>query len=86
MQSWFSDPVSKTANHISCVLKEEQLKDVGLIVLVGGFAESPCVKQRTQKSVPKIQPIFHGEVCLAVLNGAVMFGHKSDIILSRFIN
>ncbi|XP_052217962.1 heat shock 70 kDa protein 12B-like [Dreissena polymorpha] len=32
MQSWFTEPVSKTVNHISRVLEEERMKDVGLIV------------------------------------------------------
>ncbi|KAH3815791.1 hypothetical protein DPMN_144322 [Dreissena polymorpha] len=32
MQSSFTDPVSKTVNHINNVLTEERIKDVGLIV------------------------------------------------------
>ncbi|XP_052218936.1 heat shock 70 kDa protein 12B-like isoform X1 [Dreissena polymorpha] len=86
MQSWFTDPVSKTVNHISNVLKEERTKDVGLIILVGGFAESPYVQQRIKEELPGKQLIIPGEAGLAVLKGAVMFGHKPDIISSRVMD
>ncbi|KAH3808149.1 hypothetical protein DPMN_136500 [Dreissena polymorpha] len=83
MQSWFTDPVSKTVNHISSVLKEERMKDVGLIVLVGGFAESAYVQQRIRQELPWKQLIIPGEAGLAVLKGAVIFGHKPENISSR---
>ncbi|XP_052218017.1 heat shock 70 kDa protein 12A-like [Dreissena polymorpha] len=86
MHSWFSDPVSKTVNHISSVLKEDQMKDVGLIILVGGFAESPYVQQRIKEELHGKQVIVPGEAGLAVLKGAVMFGHKPDIISSRVMD
>ncbi|KAH3808122.1 hypothetical protein DPMN_136473 [Dreissena polymorpha] len=54
MQNWFTDPVSETLNHIRNVLKEERMKDVDLIVLVGGFADSPYVQMRFQKELPGI--------------------------------
>ncbi|KAH3815787.1 hypothetical protein DPMN_144318 [Dreissena polymorpha] len=86
MQSWFTDPVSKTVNHISGILKEERIKDVGLIVLVGGFAESPYVQHRIKEELPGMKMIVPGEAGLAVLKGAVMFGHKPDIISSRVMD
>ncbi|XP_052218390.1 heat shock 70 kDa protein 12A-like [Dreissena polymorpha] len=86
MQSWFKDPVSKMMNHISSVLKEERMKDVGLIVKVGGFAESPYVQQMIRKELPGKHLLIPGEAGLAVLKGAVMFGHKPDIISSRVID
>ncbi|KAH3876112.1 heat shock 70 kDa protein 12A-like [Dreissena polymorpha] len=86
MQSWFTEPVSKTVNHISSALKEERMKDVGLIVLVEGFAKSPYVQQRIKEELPGKQLIIPGEAGLAVLKGAVMFGHKSDIISSRVMD
>ncbi|KAH3876117.1 hypothetical protein DPMN_039398 [Dreissena polymorpha] len=66
-------------NHISRVLKEERMKDVGLIVLVVGFAESPYVQQRNLQKLPEKQLIVAGEAGLAVLKGAVMFGQKPDM-------
>ncbi|XP_052218752.1 heat shock 70 kDa protein 12B-like isoform X3 [Dreissena polymorpha] len=86
MQSWFTDPVSKTVDHISSVLKEKRMKDVGLIVLVGGFAESPYVQQRIKEELPGMKLTVPGEAGLAVLKGAVMFGHKHDIISSRVMD
>ncbi|KAH3690953.1 heat shock 70 kDa protein 12B-like [Dreissena polymorpha] len=86
IQNWFTEPVSKMVKHISRVLKEDQLKDVGLIVLVGGFAESPYVQQRIGQELPEKHVIVAGEAGLAVLKGAVMFGHKPDIILSRVMD
>ncbi|KAH3815777.1 hypothetical protein DPMN_144308 [Dreissena polymorpha] len=86
IQNWFTEPVSKTVNHISRVLKEQRMKDVGLIVLVGGFADSPYVQQRFRQELPEKQLIVPGEAGLAVLKGAVMFGHKPDIISSRVMD
>ncbi|XP_052217069.1 heat shock 70 kDa protein 12A-like isoform X2 [Dreissena polymorpha] len=86
MQSWYTDPVSKMVNHISSILKEERIKDVDLIILVGGFAESPYIQQRIKVELPGKQLIVPGEAGLAVLKGAIMFGHKPDIISSRVMD
>ncbi|KAH3808095.1 hypothetical protein DPMN_136445 [Dreissena polymorpha] len=86
MQNWFTEPVSETVNHISSVFKEERMTDVNLIVLVGGFAESPYVQQRIKEELPLKQILIPGEAGLAVLKGAVMFGHKPDIISSRVMD
>ncbi|XP_052218934.1 heat shock 70 kDa protein 12A-like isoform X3 [Dreissena polymorpha] len=86
MQSFFTDQISAIVNHISSVLKEERMKNVGLIILVGGFAESPYVQQRIQTELQAVRLIVPEETGLAVLKGAVMFGHKPNIISSRVMD
>ncbi|KAH3717642.1 hypothetical protein DPMN_060436 [Dreissena polymorpha] len=86
MQRWFAEPVSEMVEHIQNIIQEERNKDLSLIILVGGFAESPYVQQRIQEALPDKRLIVPGEAGLAVLKGAVMFGHKPDIISSRVMD
>ncbi|XP_052245579.1 heat shock 70 kDa protein 12B-like [Dreissena polymorpha] len=86
MQRWFAEPVSKMVEYIQNIIQEERNEDLSLIILVGGFAESPYVQQRIQEALPDKRLIVPGEAGLAVLKGAVMFGRKPDIISSRVMD
>ncbi|KAH3717752.1 hypothetical protein DPMN_060548 [Dreissena polymorpha] len=86
MQRWFEEQVSKMVEHIQNIIQKERMRDISLIILVGGFAESPYVQKRIQEALPDKRLIGPGEAGLAVLKGAVMFGHKPDIISFRVID
>ncbi|KAH3806717.1 hypothetical protein DPMN_135041 [Dreissena polymorpha] len=59
---------------------------VGVLGELDGFAESPYVQQSIHKALPNKRLIVPGEAGLAVLKGAVMFGHKPDITSSRVMD
>ncbi|CAG2237769.1 unnamed protein product [Mytilus edulis] len=53
-------------------------------LLVGGFSESPLIQEIIRQNFPDMHIISPEDPILAVLKGAVLFGHKPDFITSRF--
>ena len=75
---------SQIAEHVTDILKEVDLKDLDAILLVGGFANSPIIKEEMKNLVgEKIRLIVPENSELCVVKGAVMFAWKRDIISLR---
>ena len=53
------------------------------ILMVGGFSESPMLRAAIESAFPNKRVIMPNEPGLAVLKGAVIFGHSSGEIVSR---
>jgi len=69
---------------IAKVLNDLELNSVNAILLVGGFAKSPFIREAMEKLVDSEIPIIEPENSeLCVVKGAVLFGWKTDIIKSR---
>ncbi|KAH3821746.1 hypothetical protein DPMN_123513 [Dreissena polymorpha] len=83
IKSWFEIPIRPLIEHIKILLTEESMKDIKYIILCGGFAESPYVQDRFKNELPDIKLIVPEEAGLAVLKGAVLFGHNPKILASR---
>ncbi|KAK3588040.1 hypothetical protein CHS0354_012086 [Potamilus streckersoni] len=56
---------------------------VNTILMVGGFSESDIIKQAVQKAFDLKKVIIPSEARLAVVKGAVMYGHNPSVIISR---
>jgi len=78
------DISARIKNHICNFLENEDLKGIDAVLLVGGFAKSPFIRDALEnlvgKEIPLIEP-NNSELC--VVKGAVMFGWKKEIIRSR---
>jgi len=59
------------------------MKDVDTILLVGGFGECKLVQKAVTKAVGRRTVIVPDEAGLAVLKGAVKFGHQPRLVSSR---
>ncbi|XP_052799277.1 uncharacterized protein LOC128230890 [Mya arenaria] len=81
--SWFDGPLNKVISHVKELLKEDQMKSVQIIMLVGGFGESKYVQERMEKEFAERKLLVPEEAGLVVLKGAVMFGHDPTIVSSR---
>lgn len=87
----FEKVVDRVANQmaqcINDVSKMEATRPVSLILMVGGFSESPYVqhsiKNRFESDVIKV--LIPEEAGLAVLKGAVIFGRQPESICSRIL-
>ncbi|XP_045204913.2 heat shock 70 kDa protein 12A-like isoform X1 [Mercenaria mercenaria] len=53
------------------------------ILMVGGFSDSPMLQENVRKTFPRIRVIIPEEAGLAVLKGAVLFGHNPKMITAR---
>ncbi|XP_052780254.1 heat shock 70 kDa protein 12B-like [Mya arenaria] len=83
VRSWFDGPINNLVDHVKNLLKEPKLRAVQTVVLVGGFGESTYVQERLRAEIHDKRLIVPAEAGLAVLKGAVRFGHNPTIITSR---
>ena len=57
--------------------------NIKTILMVGGYAGCELVRERLRSEMPDIKVIVPKESGLAVLKGAVMYGHNPKVITSR---
>ena len=82
-QSFFKPSSEKIVNHIKELLEPPNVRDTKIILMVGGFSESEVVQDAVRKAFPKYRIVIPQEAGLAVLKGAVLFGHDPSIIDAR---
>ncbi|XP_063447416.1 heat shock 70 kDa protein 12A-like [Mytilus trossulus] len=77
----------KTIANIILLIKEtlqmESARFLNKIILVGGFSNCVLVQEAVRREFPNCRIIIPFDPGLSVLQGAVLFGHKSDVISSR---
>ena len=76
-----------TCNTI-CALADEYLQqnrryNIDKILMVGGFSESAILQDKVRKKFPKKRLIIPGDAGLAVLKGAVIYGHNPSMVVER---
>lgn len=77
----FEYSISHICNHIRELLHD--FEDIDTILVVGGFSECSVVQEGIKNEFKRKRVIFPPEPGLAVLRGAVLFGHNQGIIASR---
>ncbi|WAR02194.1 HS12B-like protein [Mya arenaria] len=82
-KEWFDDPLQKTVLHVKGLLAEPKMRNVSILLLVGGFGECALVQDALRKQITNKRLIVPNEAGLAVLKGAVRFGHIPDIVALR---
>ncbi|XP_076100919.1 heat shock 70 kDa protein 12A-like [Mytilus galloprovincialis] len=83
MKNLFSSTVNNIIKLVKDVLRKSVVRDVPLLLLVGGFAECPLIQTAMKKEFTNKRIVIPEEAGLSVLKGAVLFGHKPDYIASR---
>ncbi|KAJ8297818.1 hypothetical protein KUTeg_024349 [Tegillarca granosa] len=83
IQGLFRDPLDHLVEHIRDLLCKPSVKGSSAFLLVGGFSESPIVQDTIKEKFPKMKVIVPAEPSLAVLKGAVMYGHRPTTITTR---
>jgi len=84
-KSWFQESIDGTIQHLTELLAEPAMIDVTSIILVGGFAESKLVQDAVKTAFKDRTVIIPEEAGLAVLKGAVLFGHRPRYVSSRCV-
>lgn len=83
----FGKVVKKIAAHMKSVLAQQpKPNDIKTLILVGGFAKSDFVYDYIKKEFSDKEVIVPTDPDLAVLKGAVKFGHLDGIIEMRVCN
>ncbi|XP_062582367.1 heat shock 70 kDa protein 12A-like [Saccostrea cucullata] len=79
----FTTTIDKLIKHLSQMFREEVGPDVDVILLVGGFSECELVQEKLRQNFGNKRLVIPYEAGLAVLKGAVLFGHHKDLISRR---
>lgn len=82
-KEFFTKSVSSIVNHIQDLIQQPHLNDVSTILLIGGYSECDVVKTTVISSFPHLRVVRPDDAGLAVLKGAVLFGHEPHSISSR---
>lgn len=87
MQELFKKVTDQIIEHVQKILQDKATKGVSLIILAGGFAESPIVQDAIKKAfqTEERKVIISPECGLSVLKGAVLFGYCPHEIKSRIL-
>lgn len=79
----FKEACEKAAEHMRELFKMDQVRDIPTILMVGGFSESPLLQSIIRSTLPDKKVIIPADAGLAVLKGAVIFGHDPSVIQER---
>ncbi|XP_052764771.1 heat shock 70 kDa protein 12A-like [Mya arenaria] len=79
----FKTQVDKIVQHVSNLIEQPTIGDIEAIVLVGGFSKCPLLQQAIKLKFDDHTSIVPNDPDLAVLKGAVIFGHKPELINQR---
>ena len=79
----FSSTCNAIVDHVLNILHQTAAKGADQILMVGGFCESPMLQDAIQTAFPEMRVIIPQEGGLAVLKGAVIFGHIPKTIAAR---
>ena len=86
MQKLYEPAISGIINHLKLLLKKPQMRQITLMFLVGGLAESPILRSRIRTEFGKTYKVLiPNKAKTAVLRGAVMFGKRPDFLEERVL-
>ncbi|KAK3602785.1 hypothetical protein CHS0354_026334 [Potamilus streckersoni] len=83
VQDLFSPCCYEIANHLEDILQKCERHDIKTILMVGGFSESRYLQEQIRTRLPDCRIIIPADPGLAVLKGAVIFGHDPSVVSTR---
>ncbi|KAK3109162.1 hypothetical protein FSP39_024381 [Pinctada imbricata] len=81
--SFFEEPLRHIVEHLEYIFSQPTVKDAEKILMVGGFSESPLLVSAVRDAFPGKHVIVPRDAGLAVLKGAVIFGHDPAVFSER---
>ncbi|XP_056004991.1 heat shock 70 kDa protein 12A-like isoform X2 [Ostrea edulis] len=83
--TFFSEVIDKIVVKVEEMLVSETAMGTNIILMVGGFSECHFLQERIKHSFPNCSVVVPPDCGLAVLKGAVMFGHDPEMIAARVV-
>ncbi|XP_061164053.1 heat shock 70 kDa protein 12B-like [Saccostrea echinata] len=80
---FFKPSCEGIVKHVKKLLADPKVKGTNVILMVGGFSESAIVQQAVKDAFPDCRVVIPHEAGLAVLKGAVLYGHDPSAVASR---
>lgn len=79
----FDSPCGHIIDHLQEIFSNPEVRGTNIILMVGGFSDSPMLRDAVERAFPGMTIIIPDEAGLAVLKGAVLFGFDPRIISTR---
>ncbi|XP_060577016.1 heat shock 70 kDa protein 12A-like [Ruditapes philippinarum] len=83
VEQMFEKTCDKIVSHLKDIFSKPQVSGTEAILMVGGFSESMMLQRYIRDNFPGMRIIIPEDAGLAVLKGAVIFGHNPKAIVSR---
>ena len=83
VKNMFSKTCKVIVEHVKNTLGKKEAKGADKILMVGGFCESLMLQHAVQTAFPEMTLVVPQDGGLAVLKGAVIFGHIPKVITAR---
>ncbi|KAL3885515.1 hypothetical protein ACJMK2_025568 [Sinanodonta woodiana] len=83
IKRFFDEATRSIVDHVKMLFSMPALRDVSVILLVGGFSESKMLQHAIQKEFIRKKIVVPHEAGMVVLKGAVVFGHDTGAISER---
>lgn len=78
-ETFFQPACDEIVRHVKKLLQLSTVKDVEMILMVGGFSESDILQDVIRSAFPNCQVLVPKEAGMAVLRGAVSFGYSQSV-------
>lgn len=83
----FKPAIESIVKHLKKLLKQNALRGLKLLFLVGGFSESPLLQARMREEFEsQYSLLIPRDAQTAVVKGAVMFGKRPQIVVERCLS
>ncbi|XP_060591654.1 heat shock 70 kDa protein 12B-like [Ruditapes philippinarum] len=81
----FESSVTKIVDYLTSLLFDGLLKEMRVLLMVGGYSESRVLHRAVTEALPGIQVIRPDEASMIVLRGALIYGHNPVLISERIL-
>lgn len=82
-KSFFDKSIKNVVETIKEILVSSEMLNLNIILLVGGYAESPLLTETIADAFPDKKVVVPANPVLSVLEGAIIYGFEPDMIVSR---
>ena len=85
IQDLFAESIKGTLDEVGTLLRQRSAVGCPTIVMVGGFSESDIYKEAVKKRFSRMNVVVPQDAGLAVLKGAVIYGHLPTAVCERVV-
>ena len=83
LKNLFKETIDHIINHLNAIFDHPSVQGTETVLMVGGFSESKMLQDAVRNNFPGVRIVVPEGAGLAVLKGAVIFGHNPSAIIAR---
>jgi hypothetical protein len=84
-KSLFEHSIGKTINHVTSLLRDENVRKIKTILMVGGYSESPLLQHAIKEAFTGLDVVIPRGASSTILRGALVYGHSPVSIRERVL-